>query len=84
MNCVTNFLSLFRLLEIDVVLQEFDRQKLQYMFRIIAPILYITLFIGWTLYRLIIKKDLKQNLDNFYLGLFFIAVWALIFFFMLR
>ena len=35
-------------------------------------------------YRLIIKKDLKKNLNNLYLGLFFIGVWALLYFFIVE
>ncbi len=38
-------------------------------------------FIGWILYRLLIKKDLKKNLNNLYLGLFFIGAWVLFYFF---
>ena len=38
-------------------------------------------FIGWILYRFLIKKDLKKNLNNLYLGLFFIGVWVLFYFF---
>ncbi len=37
-------------------------------------------FTGWILYRLLIKKDLKKNLNSVYLGLFFIGVWALAYF----
>lgn len=38
-------------------------------------------FIGWILYRLLIKKDLNKNLDSLYLGLFFIGIWVLFYFF---
>jgi hypothetical protein len=38
-------------------------------------------FIVWILYRLIIKKDLMKNLNNLYVGLFFIGVWALFYYF---
>jgi high-affinity Fe2+/Pb2+ permease len=41
-------------------------------------------FIGWILYRLLIKKDLKKNLNNVYLGLFFIGVWVLFYFFIVH
>ena len=41
-------------------------------------------FIGWILYRLIIKKDLKKNLNNLYLGLFFIGIWILFYFFVIE
>lgn len=38
-------------------------------------------FIGWILYRLLIKKDLSKNLNSLYLGLFFIGTWVLFYFF---
>lgn len=33
-------------------------------------------FLGWILYRLFIKKDLRKNLNNLYFGLFFVAIWV--------
>ncbi len=54
------------------------------MLRIYMPIAFLIFFLGWILYRLVIKKDLKKNLNSMYLGLFFIGVWALIYFFMLK
>lgn len=54
------------------------------MLRIYMPIVFLIFFIGWILYRLVIKKDLKQNLNSVYVGLFFIAVWAIIYFFILK
>ena len=41
-------------------------------------------FIGWILYRLLIKKDLSKNLNSLYLGLFFIIIWALFYFFIIE
>ena len=41
-------------------------------------------FIGWILYRLLIKKDLHKNLNNLYLGLFFIVIWVLFYFFIVE
>lgn len=41
---------------------------------------FLVLFVLWILYRLLIKKDLKQNLNNLYAGLLFIGVWAAIYF----
>ena len=41
-------------------------------------------FIVWILYHLIIKKDLKKNLNNVYLGLFFIGIWVLFYFFIVE
>lgn len=43
----------------------------------------IIAYIGWILYHLIIKKDLKKNLNNLYLGLFFIGIWVLFYFFII-
>jgi len=52
--------------------------------RIFMPILYFLFFAGWVLYRLIIKRDLKQNLNSLYIGLTFTGVWALIYYLLLR
>jgi high-affinity Fe2+/Pb2+ permease len=41
-------------------------------------------FIGWIFYRLLIKKDLSENLNSLYLGLFFIAIWVLFYFLLLN
>gem|GEM_PF-518066 len=41
-------------------------------------------FFGWVLYHLIIKKDLKKNLNNMYLGFFFIGTWVLFYFFIVE
>jgi tellurite resistance protein TehA-like permease len=49
------------------------------MLRFYTPLVFIVLFVGWVLYRLLVKKDLKQNLNNLYLGIFFIAIWGLIY-----
>ena len=38
-------------------------------------------FVGWIFYRFLIKKDLHKNLNNVSLGLFFIIIWALFYFF---
>ncbi|PKB17857.1 hypothetical protein CLU82_3105 [Flavobacterium sp. 5] len=54
------------------------------MSRIVMVIGLSIAFIGWALYRLLIKKDLKQNLNNVYLGLFFIGTWALLYFFIVE
>ncbi len=44
-----------------------------------APILGIV-FVMWILYRALIKKDLKQHLNDLYVGLFFILIWAILFY----
>jgi high-affinity Fe2+/Pb2+ permease len=54
------------------------------MLRLFIPILFFAIFIAWVLYRLLIKKDLKQNLNSLYLGLIFIGVWVLIYYFLLK
>ncbi|MBF6640794.1 hypothetical protein IVB69_04835 [Flavobacterium sp. J49] len=49
--------------------------------RIFMPIVFVILFILYVLYLAIIKKELKQNLSKVvYPGLFFIVVWALLYF----
>lgn len=42
-------------------------------------LIIIAAFLLWTLYRLLIKRDLKQNMPAFYVYLFFAGVWALIY-----
>lgn len=54
------------------------------MLRLIIPIAFIILFIGWFLFRLVIKKDIKKNLNTVYLGLFFIAIWAVMYWLLLK
>jgi high-affinity Fe2+/Pb2+ permease len=51
------------------------------MSRVVMVIGLVIAYIGWILYHLLIKKDLKKNLNNVYLGLFFIVVWVLFYFF---
>jgi hypothetical protein len=48
------------------------------------PLAFILMFILWAMYRLLFKKDLKQQLDTFYLGITFIAIWGLLYFFLLN
>ena len=45
---------------------------------------FLIFFIAWILYRLVIKKDLRKNLNSVSVGVFFIGVWALIYFFILK
>ena len=52
--------------------------------RAYIPLIFLVLFVGWILYRLIVTKDLRQQLNNVYLGVFFFGVWGLIYFFLLR
>ena len=41
-------------------------------------------FVGWVLYRWIIKKDLHQYREETQLWLFFLAAWAAIYWFISR
>ncbi|MGL4598807.1 MAG: hypothetical protein ACRCYO_14925 [Bacteroidia bacterium] len=52
------------------------------MLRILIPIVFFAVFIGWILYRLVVKKDLKKDLDTMYLGLTFTGVWVAIYYFL--
>ena len=48
------------------------------------PIGLISIFILVILYLLIIKKDMKKLKKVLYPGLFFIAIWAVIYYFLLK
>lgn len=52
--------------------------------RAFMPLVFFIMFIGWVLYRALIKKDLKQNMSSLYVGLCFIAVWATIYILWIR
>ncbi|MBG6112189.1 CRISPR/Cas system endoribonuclease Cas6 (RAMP superfamily) [Flavobacterium sp. CG_23.5] len=54
------------------------------MSRVVMVIGLTIFFIGWILYRLFIKKDLKKNLNSLYLGFFFIGIWVLFYFFIIE
>ncbi len=47
--------------------------------RIYFGIILALAFLLWTLYRLLIKKDLKQHMGTFSLLAFFIIVWVAIY-----
>jgi hypothetical protein len=53
------------------------------MIRLYFPFAFVLLFIGWILYQLFIKKNLKQNLNNLYAGLFFTGIWLILYYFIL-
>ena len=53
------------------------------MFRLFIPLGFFVIFLTWLVYRLVIKKDLKQNMITLYLGLSFILVWMIIYYFLL-
>jgi FtsH-binding integral membrane protein len=44
----------------------------------------IIVFVAYVLYLLIIKKDLKKLKIVLYPGLFFIAIWVVIYYFLLK
>ncbi len=52
--------------------------------RIFAGLIFIVLFIGWALYHLLIKKDLKQHKGDLYAGLFFMGVWGVLYYWILE
>jgi len=54
------------------------------MIRVTIPIALMLVFIGWTAYHIFIKKDFKTQINNFSLGIFFFAVWGLIYFCLLK
>lgn len=54
------------------------------MLRLFIPLGFLLVFAGWILYRLLIKKDLKKNLNAVYLSLFFFGVWAGLYFLLLK
>jgi len=52
--------------------------------RIGIPLVLIAVFIFYVFYLVIIKKDSKKTKSVLYPGLFFIAIWAIVFFLILR
>lgn len=36
-------------------------------------------FLFWALYRLLVKRDLKNHMSDFYGGLVFIGIWAVLY-----
>lgn len=49
------------------------------------PVGLLIVFIGYILYRAIVKKDLKSKVRTVVMpDMFFIAVWAVIYFFILK
>ncbi len=42
-------------------------------------LIIIGAFLGWTLWRWLIKRDLKQHMQAFYVYLFFAGIWGLIY-----
>jgi FtsH-binding integral membrane protein len=54
------------------------------MLRLFIPVGLIAVFACWVIYRLLIKKDLKQQHSGLYMGLFFTGIWGLIYFLLLH
>lgn len=54
------------------------------MLRFYMPLVFFVAFVGWVLYRLLVKKDLKQNLNNLYAGFSFIGIWLVIYYFVIK
>jgi len=52
--------------------------------RIIIPFVFLLAFIIWLLFRLFIKKDLKKNTNNLIIGIIFMVVWGVIYYFLLK
>jgi hypothetical protein len=44
----------------------------------------IAIYIVYVLYLLIVKKDIKKINSILYPGLFFVAIWGVIYFFLLK
>ncbi len=44
---------------------------------------FIVLYIAWVFYRVLIKRDLAQHKNDFYGLTFFIAVWLVIYYWLL-
>lgn len=49
-----------------------------------APIGLIAIFIVYVLYLLLIKKDIKKLKSILYPGLPFVAIWVVIYYFLLK
>lgn len=52
--------------------------------RLVIPLVIIGLFILYVLYIALIKKDIKSNLKYIYPGLFFVAIWGVLYFLLLK
>lgn len=48
------------------------------------PIGLIAIYIVYVLYLLIVKKDIKKINSILYPGLFFVAIWGVFYFFLLK
>ena len=48
--------------------------------RLLYGVVFIILYVAWVFYRAIIKRDLRQNKNDFYGLTFLIAAWLLIYY----
>ncbi len=48
--------------------------------RLFMPIGFLIVFIVWLLYRVLIKKDIKQHLNTVYISFVFFGIWTMIYF----
>lgn len=49
------------------------------MLRMYLPIAFGVLFLGWTLYHGLIRRDLPKRRHELFLGLCFLALWGAIY-----
>lgn len=49
------------------------------MLRIFLPLAFAIVFVLYVLFHLFIRKDLRKQRQNIYAGITFIAIWALIY-----
>ena len=52
--------------------------------RIFIGIGLFVAFLLWLLYRLVIKKDLKQHMNDLYAWFFLLGIWLLIYWLILK
>ena len=48
--------------------------------RLLTPLIFVVLFVGWALYRLLITRDLRKHKNDVLFGFFFAGVWAALYF----
>jgi len=77
-----NLVALFFCLFLSKLVRFVKTNKM--MYRLYIPIVFLLIFLVWIFYKLIITKDLKENLNVIYLGLFFIGIWGVIYKFVLQ
>lgn len=48
--------------------------------RIFIPLIFVAAFLLWALYQLLIKKELRKQMNVVYMAMFFFGVWAILYF----